>query len=82
MTYADPTFTRGIEDALRDLGQLKSMLRPQRSRSDTGVPGSQRVRAPNTPGAQWTYPIRYGRIISLSSCSTMWQCQTKRPARS
>jgi hypothetical protein len=27
-------------------------------------------------------PTRYGRIISWSSCSTMWQCQTKRPARS
>src|SRR6266487_161815 len=25
-------------------------------------------------------PIRYGRIISLSSCSTMWQCQTNWPA--
>jgi hypothetical protein len=25
-------------------------------------------------------PTRYGRIISLSSCSTMWQCQTYRPA--
>jgi hypothetical protein len=24
----------------------------------------------------------YGRIISLSSCSTMWQCQTYRPAMS
>ncbi len=22
----------------------------------------------------------YGRIISLSSCSKMWQCQTQRPA--
>jgi hypothetical protein len=21
-------------------------------------------------------PMKYGRIISLSSCSTMWQCQT------
>jgi uncharacterized membrane protein YfcA len=27
-------------------------------------------------------PIRYGRIISWSSCSTIWQCQTKSPARS
>ncbi len=27
-------------------------------------------------------PIRYARIISWSSCSTMWQCHTKRPARS
>lgn len=25
-------------------------------------------------------PMRYGRIISLSSCSTMWQCQTNVPA--
>ena len=25
-------------------------------------------------------PTRYGRIISLSSCSRMWQCHTKRPA--
>ena len=24
-------------------------------------------------------PMRYGRIISLSSCSTMWQCQTNWP---
>jgi len=24
-------------------------------------------------------PMKYGRIISLSSCSTMWQCQTKSP---
>src|SRR3990172_361947 len=29
------------------------------------------------PGASGSAgPIRYGRIISLSSCSTMWQCQT------
>jgi hypothetical protein len=27
-------------------------------------------------------PIAYGRIISLSSCSTMWQCQTKSPGMS
>jgi hypothetical protein len=27
-------------------------------------------------------PIRYGRIISLSSCSRMWQCHTKSPGRS
>ena len=27
----------------------------------------------------WGGPIRYGRIISLSSCSTMWQCQTNWP---
>ena len=27
-------------------------------------------------------PTLYGRIISLSSCSTMWQCHTYRPARS
>ena len=27
-----------------------------------------------------TGPMRYGRIISLSSCSTMWQCQTNWPA--
>ncbi len=26
-------------------------------------------------------PTRNGRIISLSSCSRMWQCQTNRPAR-
>ena len=25
-------------------------------------------------------PMRYGRIISLSSCSTMWQCHTNWPA--
>jgi hypothetical protein len=25
-------------------------------------------------------PIRYGLIISLSSCSTMWQCQANWPA--
>ena len=24
-------------------------------------------------------PMRNGRIISLSSCSTMWQCQTNWP---
>ena len=24
-------------------------------------------------------PMKYGRIISLSSCSTMWQCHTNRP---
>jgi len=27
-------------------------------------------------------PIRYGRIISLSSCSTMWQCHTNWPGES
>jgi len=27
-------------------------------------------------------PMRYGRIISLSSCSTMWQCQTYWPGLS
>lgn len=27
-------------------------------------------------------PMKYGRIISLSSCSTMWQCQTYNPERS
>ena len=32
---------------------------------------------PGCPGC--TGPIRYGRIISLSSCSTMWQCQTNCP---
>ena len=34
-------------------------------------------------GAGWpgcSGPIRYGRIISLSSCSRMWQCQTYWPA--
>jgi hypothetical protein len=35
------------------------------------------------PGSlRWTGPIRYGRIISLSSCSTMWQCQTYCPGLS
>jgi hypothetical protein len=41
----------------------------------------QRVYGPGYP-AGWpgcTGPIRYGRIISLSSCSTMWQCQTNWP---
>jgi hypothetical protein len=41
----------------------------------------QRVDCPGYP-AGWpgcTGPIRYGRIISLSSCSTMWQCQTNWP---
>jgi hypothetical protein len=27
-------------------------------------------------------PTKYGRIISLSSCSTMWQCQTYSPGMS
>jgi hypothetical protein len=27
----------------------------------------------------WTGPMRYGRIISLSSCSRMWQCHTNWP---
>jgi hypothetical protein len=27
-------------------------------------------------------PIAYGRIISLSSCSTMWQCHTNSPSTS
>ena len=30
-------------------------------------------RYPGCPGC--TGPMRYGRIISLSSCETMWQCQ-------
>ena len=28
------------------------------------------------------YEILYGRIISWSSCSTMWQCQTNKPGLS
>ena len=42
------------------------------------VPSGRAVRVyMGCPGCSG--PMRYGRIISLSSCSTMWQCQTNWP---
>jgi hypothetical protein len=46
------------------------------------VPMYQPFSTPSTAFVAAHGPTRIGRIISLSSCSTMWQCQTNWPGRS
>ena len=62
----------GSLDRLNESGPVslmatKNLTRAGRHGSYVGWPGCKG-------------PMRYGRIISLSSCSTMWQCQTNWPA--
>jgi hypothetical protein len=49
---------------------------------DAPAPPSDPQAPPRLTRQGWpgcTGPMRYGRIISLSSCSTMWQCHTNCP---
>jgi hypothetical protein len=65
-------------------GRAQRLLHPVDEAVRSG--GSSRFPRParprSTPGYGATGPTSNGRIISLSSCSTMWQCHTKRPGMS
>ena len=61
-------------DGSFDLEQMSPLeWKPFQVRSQRSAQGRSRDQS-GCPGCLG--PMRSGRIISLSSCSTMWQCQT------
>jgi hypothetical protein len=52
----------------------QSSQEPNHSRF--GVPFTSQTMSQTKLATVYGPPTMYGRIISLSSCSTMWQCQT------
>lgn len=76
---------RGTSRKRRDLGMRVRVLRTRcrggfEIRYQKPVPKGKKSWRYVCPGCpDWTGPVRYGSIISLSSCSSMWQCQTYCP---
>ncbi len=76
---AGPTRPPRRRSRLRNLLALVRRVIPKAPRGHRPAgPNSNCLRSTSYTGC-CAGPIRYGRIISLSSCSTMWQCQTNWP---